>query len=97
MVRIRLARVGSKKQPSYRIIIADQHNARDGRFLEIVGHYNPRVDPPAIDMVEDRIMYWLGQGAQPSEPVARMLQKNGIWEKHLASKVKAADSSAPSA
>jgi small subunit ribosomal protein S16 len=91
MVRIRLARVGAKRQPSYRIIIADQRSPRDGRFLEIVGHYNPRIDPPAIDMVEDRILYWLGQGAQPSEPIARMLEKNGIWAKHLASKTKPAD------
>ena len=91
MVRIRLARVGAKRQPSYRVIIADQRSPRDGRFLEIVGHYNPRVDPPAIDMVQDRILYWLSQGAQPSEPVARMLQKNGIWAKHLASKAPASD------
>ncbi|MCE5258735.1 MAG: 30S ribosomal protein S16 [Chloroflexi bacterium] len=90
MVRIRLARVGAKKQPSYRIIVADQRSARDGRFIEIVGHYNPRVDPPAMDMVEDRVLYWLAQGAQPSDPVARMLQKNGLWEKHLASKAQAA-------
>jgi len=86
MVRIRLARVGAKKQPSYRVIIADQRSARDGRFIEIVGHYNPRLNPPAIDMQEDRILYWLAQGAQPSEPVARMLQQSGIWEKYLASK-----------
>ncbi|MHB9034602.1 MAG: 30S ribosomal protein S16, partial [Anaerolineae bacterium] len=58
MVRIRLARVGAKKQPSYRIIVANQRNARDGRFIEIVGHYNPRLDPPAIDVVEDRVLYW---------------------------------------
>ena len=86
MVRIRLARVGAKKQPSYRIIVANQRSARDGRFIEIVGHYNPRVDPPAIDMVEDRVLYWLSQGAQPSNPVVKMLQKNGLWDKHLASK-----------
>jgi len=86
MVRIRLTRVGAKKQPSYRIIVADQRSPRDGRFIEIVGHYNPRVDPPSIDMKEDRILYWLGQGAQPSDPVARMLRNNGVWDKHLASK-----------
>ncbi len=91
MVRIRLARVGAKKQPSYRIIVADQRSARDGRFIEIIGHYNPRVDPPAMDMVEDRVLYWLAQGAQPSDPVARMLQKNGLWEKHLASKTQVAN------
>jgi small subunit ribosomal protein S16 len=91
MVRIRLARVGAKRQPSYRVIIADQRSPRDGRFIEIVGHYNPRVDPPAIDMVEDRILYWLSQGAQPSEPIAQMLQRNGIWAKHLASKTQAKD------
>lgn len=97
MVRIRLTRVGAKKQPSYRIIVADQRSPRDGRFLEIVGHYNPRVDPPAIDMVEERILYWLSQGAQPSDPVARMLRNNGIWDKHLASKPQAVDSTPTSA
>ncbi|NLV73624.1 MAG: 30S ribosomal protein S16 [Chloroflexi bacterium] len=86
MVRIRLAQVGQRKQRSYRIIVADQRSARDGRFLEIVGSYNPQVDPPAVTMAEDRVLYWLGTGAQPSEPVARMLRSNGIWEKHLASK-----------
>lgn len=91
MVRIRLARVGAKKQPTYRVIVADQRSARDGRFIEIVGHYNPRVNPPAIDMQEDRVLYWLSQGAQPSEPVARMLQQNGIWDKYLASKNQAAN------
>jgi small subunit ribosomal protein S16 len=78
MVRIRLNRVGAKKQPSYRVVVADQRSPRDGRFIEIIGHYNPRTDPSTMVIKEDRAIYWLQQGAQPSEPVRRMLDKLGI-------------------
>ncbi len=81
MVRIRLLRVGAKKQPYYRVVVADQRSPRDGRFIEIVGHYNPRTDPPTVDLKEDRILHWLSVGAQPSDPVARMLKNTGIMEK----------------
>lgn len=95
MVRIRLTRVGAKKQPSYRVIVADQRSPRDGRFIEIVGHYNPRNDPATMDMQEDRVLFWLQRGAQPSEPVARMLKSNGVWDKFLASKTAAPAEEAP--
>jgi small subunit ribosomal protein S16 len=78
MVRIRLNRVGAKKQPSYRVVVADQRSPRDGRFIEIIGHYNPRTDPSTMVIKEDRAIHWLQQGAQPSEPVRRMLDKLGI-------------------
>ena len=74
MVRIRLCRVGAKKQPSYRLVVADQRAPRDGRFIEIVGNYNPRTDPPTVVVKEDRIAHWLSKGAQPSDAVARMLR-----------------------
>jgi small subunit ribosomal protein S16 len=78
MVRIRLRRTGKKKQASYRVVVADKESPRDGRFIETIGHYNPRTDPPTIEIKADRALYWLSQGAQPSNPVARMLKKKGI-------------------
>lgn len=77
MVRIRLRRVGLKKQPSYRIVVADRESPRDGRYIEIIGFYNPRTEPPTMEIKEDRALYWLGVGAQPSEPVERILNKLG--------------------
>ena len=81
MVRIRLARVGAKKQPSYRVIVADQRSGRDGRFIEIIGHYNPRTEPATMVVKEDRALYWLQRGAQPTEAVARILDKTGVLAK----------------
>ena len=78
MVRIRLRRTGKKKQASYRVVVADRESPRDGRFIEIIGHYNPRTDPPTVSIKADRALYWLSQGAQPSDPVAHMLKKQGI-------------------
>ncbi|MCD6518640.1 MAG: 30S ribosomal protein S16 [Anaerolineae bacterium] len=86
MVRIRLRRVGAKKQPSYRVVVADQRSPRDGRFIEVIGHYNPRTDPPTVVIKEDRALYWLSKGAQPSEAVARMLKNTGIMDKFLSMK-----------
>jgi small subunit ribosomal protein S16 len=77
MVRIRLRRVGLKKQPSYRIVVADRESPRDGRYIEIIGFYNPRTEPITMEIKEDRALYWLSVGAQPSEPVARILDKTG--------------------
>ncbi len=77
MVRIRLRRVGLKKQPSYRIVVADQESPRSGKYIEIIGHYNPRTTPTTIELKEDRALYWLSVGAQPSEAVARILKWNG--------------------
>lgn len=81
MVRIRLRRVGAKKQPSYRVVVAHSESPRDGRFIETIGFYNPRTDPPTVEIKAERALYWLQHGAQPSDPVARMLQNLGIMEK----------------
>jgi small subunit ribosomal protein S16 len=78
MVRIRLRRTGKKGQASYRVVVADSESPRDGRFIEIIGHYNPRTDPPTIEIKEDRARYWLSVGAQPSDPVVRLLSKVGV-------------------
>ena len=77
-VRIRLRRTGAKKQPSYRVVIADSRAPRDGRFVEVIGHYNPLTDPPEVQIDEEKARFWLKRGAQPSEPVARLLSKMGI-------------------
>ena len=81
MVKIRLRRVGMKKQPSYRVVVADSRSPRDGRFIETIGHYNPRTDPPTVKIDERRALYWLQRGAQPTDAVARLLVKMGIMEK----------------
>lgn len=81
MVRIRLRRVGAKKQPSYRVVVADSRSPRDGRFIERLGWYNPRTDPPSFKIQPDRALYWLSVGAQPSDAVARLLKKMGLFEK----------------
>lgn len=77
MVRIRLRRVGRKKQPSYRIVVADSRSPRDGRYIEIIGFYNPRTEPATMTIKEDRALYWLQMGAQPSDAVRRILDKLG--------------------
>jgi len=78
LVRIRLRRVGAKKQPSYRLVVTDSRAPRDGRFIEIVGNFNPRTEPPLVEIDAERVKYWLSQGAQPSDAVARLLQQKGI-------------------
>jgi small subunit ribosomal protein S16 len=78
MVRIRLRRTGKKNQASFRVVVADSESPRDGRFIENIGFYNPRTDPPIIEIEADRARYWLSQGAQPSEPAARLLRKVGV-------------------
>lgn len=78
MVRIRLRRIGSAHQPSYRIIAADREAPRDGRFLEILGQYNPRTQPATIVVKEERIYDWMGQGAQPSDSVAQIFKSIGL-------------------
>jgi small subunit ribosomal protein S16 len=77
MVRIRLRRIGLKKQPSYRIVVADRESPRNGRYIEIIGFYNPRTEPITMEIDEARALHWLSVGAQPSEPVARLLEKMG--------------------
>ena len=73
-VAMRLTRVGSKKNPIYRVVVADSRSPRDGRFIEIVGRYNPQTDPSTIDFDEDRVKDWLSKGAQPSNTVKRLLK-----------------------
>jgi small subunit ribosomal protein S16 len=82
MVRIRLRRVGAKKQPSYRVVAADKERPRDGRFLENLGFYNPRTEPATIELQEDRIFYWLSVGAQPSDSVVRLFNTMGTLERY---------------
>jgi small subunit ribosomal protein S16 len=83
MVRIRLRRMGAKKEPSYRFVVADSRKPRDGRFIEIIGYYNPTREPVAIDIDENKAIAWLCQGAQPSETVMRLFKQMGIWDKFL--------------
>jgi small subunit ribosomal protein S16 len=78
MVKIRLRRVGATKQPSYRIIVTHSESARDGRFIEKIGFFNPRTEPETVEFDRERAAYWLSQGAQPSEAVARLLKKAGL-------------------
>ena len=78
MLKIRLRRTGAKKQPSYRVVVAEVTAPRDGTFLEILGHYNPLTEPATVQVKEDRIKEWLQRGAQPTERVERLLKKQGI-------------------
>ncbi len=82
MVRIRLRRVGSKHQPSFRLVATDREAPRDGRFLELLGQYNPRTEPATISVDEARVLHWLGQGAQPSESVAKLLTQVGTLARY---------------
>jgi small subunit ribosomal protein S16 len=77
-VRIRLTRVGAKKQPTYRVVVADSRSARDSRSIETIGHYNPRAEPVEVNIDEERARQWLSQGAQPSDTVARLFRNAGI-------------------
>ena len=77
-VRIRLTRVGAKKQPTYRLVVADARSARDSRAIDTIGHYNPRTDPIELKVDEDKAKDWLSKGAQPSDTVARLFQQIGI-------------------
>ena len=81
MLRIRLRRVGKKKQPSYRIVVADVRAPRDGAFVDQVGHYNPLTDPPTVVLDADKVKHWLQVGAKPSDTVGRILQAQGVIEK----------------
>ncbi len=80
-VKIRLARGGAKKKPFYQVVVADERCPRDGRFIENLGQYDPRQDPPAVTLNEDKTLEWLKQGAQPTETVRQILRKQGIWAK----------------
>ena len=77
-VKLRLTRVGSKKNPIYRVVAADSRSPRDGKFIEILGRYNPQTDPSTIDVDADKVKAWLEKGAQPTESVAKLLKAQGI-------------------
>jgi small subunit ribosomal protein S16 len=80
LLRIRLRRTGQKHQPSYRVVVADKDNKRDGRFVEILGHYNPTTDPKTFEVDAERVKFWVGRGAVPSETVHRLLHQRGLIE-----------------
>ena len=88
MVKIRLQRVGSKKKPSYRLVVADAQTPRDGAFINLIGQYNPLTDPETIVIDEEKALYWLRQGAQPTATATRLLSKVGTLEKFKTHKEK---------
>jgi len=81
-VKLRLMRMGKKKQPTYRVVAADSRSPRDGRFIEIIGTYEPRQDPSVIKIDNDRALHWLRHGAQPTDRVEKLLKISGAWELH---------------
>jgi small subunit ribosomal protein S16 len=84
VVKIRLMRKGAAKRPFYRVVVADSRSPRDGRFIENIGKYHPLEDPSLIEIDEDRALYWLSQGAQPTAQVRNLLDRQGIWERFQA-------------
>jgi len=88
LVKIRLRRVGAKKKPSYRLVVADARAPRDGAFISIIGHYNPLTDPETVVIDDEQALNWLRQGAQPTATAARLLAKAGVMEKFKTSKEK---------
>ncbi len=81
MLRIRLRRIGAKKKPSYRIVVADSRSPRDGMVVDQVGHYDPLTNPPTVTLDEEKVTKWLRFGAQPSAPVEGMLKRSGVLER----------------
>jgi small subunit ribosomal protein S16 len=90
MVKIRLMRMGAAKRPFYRVVVADSRSPRDGRFIENIGRYHPLEDPSLVEIDEERALYWLSTGAQPTEQVQSLLKVQGIWERFEASRGKPA-------
>jgi small subunit ribosomal protein S16 len=90
-VKIRLMRVGKKKQPTYRVVVADGRSPRDGRFIEIIGQYAPRQDPSFCEINADSALAWLRKGAQPTEQVQKLLTAQGVWAQYEAERGKPAD------
>lgn len=83
-VKLRLMRMGKKKQPTYRVVAADERSPRDGRFIEIIGTYEPRAEPSKVNVDSDKALAWLRKGAQPTEPVAKLLKVSGVWDQFKA-------------
>src|SRR5690242_222630 len=97
MVRIRLRRMGATKRPFYRVVVADSRSPRDGRFIENIGRYQPLSDPSLIEIDEERALYWMSKGAQPSDQVRNLLKIQGIWDRFAgATRAKAEAAPAPS-
>jgi small subunit ribosomal protein S16 len=90
-VKIRLMRVGKKKQPTYRVVVADGRSPRDGRFIEIIGQYAPRQDPSFVQIDAESALAWLRKGAQPTEQVQKLLTAEGVWAQYEAERTKPAD------
>jgi len=88
MVKIRLRRTGAKMKPSYRVVVCDSRSPRDGAFIEIIGHFNPRTNPETVVIDEERALSWLKQGAQPTATAGRLLTKTGIMDKFTGGKEK---------
>jgi len=93
LLRIRLRRVGKKKRPAYRIVVADSRSPRDGAFIETLGLYDPLTDPATVTIEEEKTLKWIGQGAQPSETVTKLLTKRGLLPKKGAEAAEAAEPS----
>ncbi len=91
-VKIRLMRVGKKKQPTYRVVVADSRSPRDGRFIEILGQYEPRHEPSVVNIDAEAALRWIEQGAQPTEQAAKILGIAGVWDNYQAKHGKAAAS-----
>ena len=88
-VKIRLKRIGAKKRPVYRVVVANSTCSRDGRFIETIGQYDPCVEPPLIKIDADKALRWLGNGAQPTDVTRALLKKQGIWAQHESAKAAA--------
>ncbi|CAN5280467.1 30S ribosomal protein S16 [soil metagenome] len=97
MVKIRLMRMGAKKRPFYRVVVADSRSPRDGRFIENIGKYHPLEDPSLIEIDEDRAIYWLSKGAQPTGQVENLLRIRGIRERFGAARGDRGPATPPSA
>lgn len=82
-VKIRLSRIGAKKQPAYRIVVAEERSKRDGRIVEKLGHYDPRTEPPTVVLNEERAKYWLGVGARPTDALGPILKRAGITDQYV--------------
>lgn len=82
-VKIRLTRQGAPRKPTYRLVVTDSRAPRDGAYIEDLGSYNPRTEPPAIKLDEERILYWLSKGVQPTDSAKELLKSQGIWQKFL--------------
>ncbi len=84
-VKLRLMRMGKKKQPTYRVVAADGRSPRDGRFIEAIGTYEPRAEPSVVKVDNDKAVAWLRKGAQPTEPVQKLLKISGAWDEYKGS------------